>query len=100
MKKSTKAAIGAAVGVAAAAATAGVIVARRGGGTAAYVVQPTEGGWALRTDGAASPLSTHATKREAVDAARELARKHLPSQLVIHRTDGTIQARHSYGAEG
>jgi hypothetical protein len=100
MKKSTKAAVGAAVGVGVAAAVAtGIAAVRRGRAMAAYVVQPGNDGWALSTDGASSPLSVHATKREAVAAARELARKHLPSQLVIHRTDGTIQARHSYGED-
>jgi hypothetical protein len=98
MKKSTRTAVGAAVGVgvAAAAVAAGVVVARRGKALAVYVVRQGEDGWALSSDGVASALSVHATKREAVSAARELARQQLPSQLVIHRADGTIQARHSY----
>jgi hypothetical protein len=99
MKKSTKnkamAAGAAAVGLAAAAA-AGIAVARRAGAEVTYHVRPREDGWAVVTEGSETPLATHATKREAVTAARQLAGRNAPSQLVIHRTDATIQARHRY----
>jgi hypothetical protein len=98
MKKRTKTAVAVGVGVAAA-ATAGIVIARRASGAAAYVVASADDGWSVRADGASSPISTHATKRDAVESARALARANAPSELVIHRTDGTVQARHSYAVE-
>jgi hypothetical protein len=103
MKKTTRntAIAGAAVaGVAAAAATARIIVGRRGRTPVTYHVRPVEDGWTVGPDGAGAPASTHATKRAAVTEARRLAGEHAPSQLVIHRTDGTVQARHSYEVDG
>jgi hypothetical protein len=103
MKKTTRnrAIAGAAVaGVAAAAATAGILVRRRGGTPITYHVRPTEDGWTVGPEGADAPASTHSTKRAAVTEARRLAGEHAPSQLVIHRTDGTVQARHSYEVDG
>lgn len=103
MKKTTrnKAIAGAAVaGVAAAATAAGIMVSRRGGTPITYHVRPAEDGWTVSPEGASAPASTHSTKRAAVTEARRLAGEHAPSQLVIHRTDGTVQARHSYEVDG
>lgn len=106
MKKTTrnKAIAGAAVaGVAAAAATAaGIMASRRGGGgtPVTYHVRPAKDGWTVSPEGASAAASTHSTKRAAVTEARRLAGEHAPSQLVIHRTDGTVQARHSYEVDG
>lgn len=104
MKKTTRntAIAGAAMAGVAAAATAGIMVSRRGGGatSATYHVRPAKDGWTVGTEGAGAPASTHSTKRAAVTEARRLAGKHAPSQLVIHRTDGTVQARHSYEVDG
>lgn len=41
-------------------------------------------------------VETFERKKEAVSAARDLAHRRIPSQLVIHRSDGTIQTRHTY----
>ena len=105
MKKTTrnKAIAGAAVaGVAAAATAAGIMVSRRGGGgtPTTYHVRPAQDGLTVSPEGASAPASTHSTKRAAVTEARRLAGEHAPSQLVIHRTDGTVQARHSYEVDG
>jgi hypothetical protein len=99
MKKSTKnkaMAAGAAAAGLAAVAAAGIVVSRRAGAEVVYHVRPGKGGWAVVTEGSDTPMDTHATKREAVTAARQLAGQNAPSQLVIHRTDATVQARHRY----
>ena len=59
-------------------------------------VVPYEGGWAVRGEGNERPTSVHDTQADAIDAAREIA-KHQRSELVIHRTDGRIRDRDSYG---
>lgn len=63
-----------------------------------YHVVPREDGWAITKEGAARATSLHDTKNEAVDAGRELAKEQVPSTLVIHKKDGTIQDTNSYDA--
>jgi hypothetical protein len=92
-----KKAIGAA-GVAAA-AVAGIAVKRKLGGATVYTVRPTDDGWAVAADGSKRASSTHKTKREAVDAGRSLAKSKAPSQLIIHRVDGSVQDSHTYEKE-
>lgn len=58
---------------------------------AAYSVVAREDGWAVEKTGGERALSLHATKEEALEAARTLAAGHKPSQLVVHRKDGTVQ---------
>jgi hypothetical protein len=100
MKKGTKKAVAAAVGagVAAVAATAGVVAARRARTPKVYIVARDGEEWSIRAAGAAAAASVHATKRAALDAARALARDAAPSELIIHRVDGTVQSRHGYAA--
>ena len=43
-------------------------------------------------------VSVHATKEEALDRARALAGEHRPSELVVHRKDGTVQDTVVYDA--
>jgi|SRR5882672_8222031 len=52
--------------------------------------------WAVRGEGNGRPTSIHRTQAEAIEAAREIARKQR-SELVIHRSDGRIRDRDSYG---
>ena len=59
-------------------------------------VVPYEGGWAVRGEGNERATSVHDTQAEAIEAAREIARNQR-SDLVIHRTDGRIRGRDSYG---
>ena len=57
------------------------------------------GKWAVEQEGQSStPLSQHATRAEAVGAGKELARQH-KTELIVHREDGTIGERDSYGGE-
>ena len=61
-------------------------------------VVPRSEGWAVRKEGSSRAVSTHNTQREAIDAAREVARlKH--GELIIHRRDGRIADRASYNSD-
>lgn len=46
---------------------------------------------------ASQTVSTHLAKSTAIDAGVALARRNQPSQLVIHRVDGTIEDERTYG---
>ena len=62
-----------------------------------HVVSDGEGAWELRDESIDESLQRHETKRDAIRAAREYAREHTPSVLAIHREDGEVTTRHSYG---
>ncbi|MGD8718183.1 MAG: DUF2188 domain-containing protein [Candidatus Zixiibacteriota bacterium] len=53
--------------------------------------------WKVKREGADRASSTHDTKEEAVDKARELAKNNEPSQIIIHKQDGKIQEERTYG---
>ena len=57
---------------------------------------PTDDGWANRREGGKRGSSTHATKAEAQAAGRAAAMKDGVEHL-IHKKDGTIGDRNSYG---
>lgn len=59
-------------------------------------VTPAKDGWDVKRSGAKRASSTHDTKKEAIDAGRELAKKDKTS-MRIHKEDGTIQEERSYG---
>jgi len=65
--------------------------------TTLHVVLRNEG-WVVRKEGGIRAVSTHNTQREAIDAAREVARsKH--GELIIHRRDGRIADRYRYNSD-
>ena len=57
---------------------------------------PTDDGWTNRREGAKRASNTHATKAEAQTAGRTTAKKDGVEHLV-HKGDGTIGNRNSYG---
>jgi len=59
-------------------------------------VVPHAEGWAVKPEGGKRPSSVHDTQQEAIDRAREIARNQ-ESELFIHRPDGRIRERDSYG---
>ena len=59
-------------------------------------VVPNGKGWAVKPEGAAKPLSTHRTQGAASDAGRKVAKQN-QSELVIHRPNGQIRDKDSYG---
>jgi len=62
-----------------------------------YHVSTQDDGWKVQAEGAETAVVIKDTKGEAVDAARELAKSQEPSQVVVHKMDGTIQHSYSYG---
>lgn len=61
-------------------------------------VVPRNEGWVVRKEGASRATSVHHTQRDAVDAAREIARTS-HGELIIHGRDGRIRDRDSYGSD-
>lgn len=55
--------------------------------------------WVVVAEGRDDPLDVFSTKEDAVDAARDAAGQAAPSELVIHRLDGSEMQRHSYAAD-
>ncbi len=64
---------------------------------AVFYVTARDEGWALRKEGRQSDISVHATKEEALEAARTYASERAPSRLDIYKKDGTIQDTITYG---
>ena len=62
-------------------------------------VIPGDDGWSVTVEGEDGAASTHDTKKEAVSAGREAAKKHAPSQLIVHKQDRSVQETFSYDAE-
>lgn len=59
-------------------------------------VVPHPGGWATRKEGSDRAGGVYDTQREAIDRARDQARReHV--EMVIHRPDGRIRDSDSYG---
>lgn len=61
-----------------------------------HVVPSTSGGWAVRKTGAERASKVFPTQGEAIKHARQVAKKER-SELYIHKKDGTIRGRDSYG---
>jgi hypothetical protein len=59
-------------------------------------VVPHGDDWAVRGEGNGRDTSHHNTQRDAIDAAREIA-ENQRSEVVIHRPNGTIRDKDSYG---
>ncbi|NCN65897.1 MAG: DUF2188 domain-containing protein [Thiomicrospira sp.] len=59
-------------------------------------VVPHQDGWAVKGEGNQRATSVHDTQQQASDAARQIARNQ-QSELVIHRPDGRIRDKNSYG---
>jgi len=59
-------------------------------------VVPHSGGWAVKGGGNSRATSVHSTQKEAIDAGRKIA-KNKETELVIHRPNGRIRDKNSYG---
>lgn len=55
----------------------------------------TDGRWKVKEEKASRASSSHDTKAEAVDRAKELAKNQELGQVVIHKKDMTIQTEHT-----
>jgi Uncharacterized protein conserved in bacteria (DUF2188) len=61
-------------------------------------VVPHNGKWAVRGEGNSRVTSTHHTQREAIEAARRIARNQ-QSELVVHGRAGRIRERDGVGLD-
>ena len=61
-------------------------------------VVPRDGKWAVRKEGAERVTRRYETQREAIDAAREIARRQR-TEVYVHGRDGRIRERSSYGKD-
>jgi uncharacterized protein YjbJ (UPF0337 family) len=62
-----------------------------------FVTTHADGGWKVQAEGTSRATSVHKTKGEAVANAKELARSRPPSQLLVYKSDGTVQTEQTYG---
>lgn len=60
-----------------------------------YRVVPDVTKWSVKHE--RKIMSSHYTKSSAIEAGRGLAKANEPSQLVVHRSDGTIETEWTYG---
>ncbi len=63
-----------------------------------HVVPSTSGGWAVRKTGSERASKVFSTQQEAITHARQIAKKE-KSELYVHKKDGTIRERNSYGQD-
>lgn len=61
-----------------------------------HVVPNSDKGWSVRRSGAARASRVFDTQAQAIDYARSQAKKD-KAELYIHKKDGTIRDRDSYG---
>lgn len=59
-------------------------------------VVPRSDGWAVKGAGAERASSVHATQRDAIETAREIAQRQ-GTELLIHGRNGQIRERDSFG---
>ncbi len=65
-------------------------------GRAKLQVVAKDSEWHVIAKGKDDPVERFSTKEEAVEAGRKAAQKAAPSDLVIHRLDGSVMRSHSY----
>ena len=61
-----------------------------------HVVPNPAGGWDVKRSKAEKASGHFDTKKQAVDAGREISRNQR-TEFVVHRKDGTIQRKDSHG---
>jgi hypothetical protein len=61
------------------------------------VVAQPDGGWIVEKGTSGQVSSVHRTKDEAVQDARGRARAHEPSQVLVYKKNGAVQAERTYG---
>jgi hypothetical protein len=63
-----------------------------------HVAPNPRGGWSVRQSGAARATRVFDRQEDAVKYARDIAKKE-SSELYVHRRDGTIREKDSYGRD-
>ena len=63
-----------------------------------HVVSSKSGGWAVKKSGSSKASKIFGTKEDAKKYAVKISKKE-KTELYIHKKDGTIQNRNSYGSD-
>lgn len=90
--------VGAALAALGMAAVQAVKIARARGPRKVIRLLPFGIGWQVKIDGAERASSLHEHRAEAVAAARDLAHRTAPAELVLHDHDGTPEGKILYRA--
>jgi len=61
-------------------------------------VVPRKDGWAVKREGSSKAGSVHPTQGDAIERARDIAQRER-SEVIIHRPDGRIRDKDSYGKD-
>lgn len=61
-------------------------------------IVPDNGRWSTKVQGVKTPLKTFKTQASAISHGKKIARG-LSSELIIHRRNGQIRERNSYGSD-
>lgn len=65
-----------------------------------HIVPDTnKGGWKVKKENSERASSIHLTKDEAIEQAKQFAKKNPLSQIIVHKQDGTIQIEWTYGKD-
>jgi uncharacterized protein YdaT len=64
-----------------------------------HVVPCQDGNWAVKKEGADRASSIYSRKDEAIDRAKEIAKRAELGQVKIHKENGTFQTEHTYGKD-
>lgn len=64
--------------------------------TSQHVVHHPDGGWSVKKGGATRATKRFDTQRAAIDFARKVSKKQ-GAELYVHRRDGLIRRKDSYG---
>lgn len=63
-----------------------------------YHITPNKklGGWKIKKQDSNKASKLARTKEEAIKIGKKIAKSEQPSQLIIHKKDGTIQTEYTY----
>ena len=62
-------------------------------------VHPYGNLWKVKIAQASFDHSVHRTRSEATEAGIELAKQYLPSKVIVHREDGTVESERLYSID-
>lgn len=64
-----------------------------------HVIRNKDGEWRVKRTGADRADSVHSKKDEAIGRARQLAKKQVSAEVIIHGVDGRIRDAHNYAKD-
>lgn len=61
-----------------------------------HVTYSSNARWEVKKEKSSAVLASKATKQDAIDAGVAICKRNKPSQLIIHKMDGTIESERTY----